>query len=676
MATRKKYVNWTFVLISVLILVLMIKFSLCANDELNDPILEFLALQEKKFTLGTQKDVILLVGSEGSGKSVLTSFLVGIDLMAIKNADGSGEYSIIEADSDDRLATFYPDLMIDRNASLTYYECTDFINERSVEQEISIAYFFNKVITFASLLKLVYVIDYNWIKTEADTINLIASINQMVTAFENIEKLKDGIAMIVTNVHDEQINDDITIRNIVNILINVKNNWKNENKNKAINFIDTLLYQNDGKYQKIGLFRKPFKEHVQPDESMPLNEIEMYQKSKIDLKAFIQTNIKNIPSSDQHFKYLISSKARKNVFNLIKRMNEKWKNDIFYICNEIDKYIKESKETVTDIYVMYKILRNGYEMLSQIQMDKVSPAILMQLIDTANRLGVTIPLKYLKQASEFNDYKTFLITLTEQHLESHENVVERVKNIIGEIRNTKNWYEFLITLFNKLSMKRCDSNELNEMIKKVKKFVSDLSEKCCLQNTIEVNTNELMDYLKIKQNNHQFKVQRSELNRLKTVVQNAFEKELEVLYSEKESKLTAKGWNFYLSDVIENKNWENATTIEIFALNSLTFDANIDKIGRQAKIMIIAPTWYIRGRINILLDGVAGKEHAQSFAANGIKSKENGKNGMPGSNGIPGGSFIGFWYKRYFDELTKGELNLRADGGSSAAGQHCGNGTV
>lgn len=75
-------------------------------------------------------------------------------------------------------------------------------------------------------------------------------------------------------------------------------------------------------------------------------------------------------------------------------------------------------------------------------------------------------------------------------------------------------------------------------------------------------------------------------------------------------------------------------------------------------------------------DGVNGKEHDQSFAANGKESEESGKNGIAGSNGSPGGSFIGFWSERYFDELTKGELNLRANGGFGAAGQHGGNGIV
>lgn len=141
-------------------------------------------------------------------------------------------------------------------------------------------------------------------------------------------------------------------------------------------------------------------------------------------------------------------------------------------------------------------------------------------------------------------------------------------------------------------------------------------------------------------------------------------------FLEGESKLILRGWNCKMSDIIQHKNWTNATSIEIFALDTLTFDADIIKSGQSARVLIIAPKWKIHGIRFISLNGKHGINEFVGPAANGTKSGEDEKDGMSGADGTPGGSFFGFG-----DEFSEdGELVVRAGGSHGAPGQNGGNG--
>lgn len=95
-------------------------------------------------------------------------------------------------------------------------------------------------------------------------------------------------------------------------------------------------------------------------------------------------------------------------------------------------------------------------------------------------------------------------------------------------------------------------------------------------------------------------------------------------------KLVAKGYNVSISVVLNAKCLEKVKFVEVFALNYLFIDADIDKTGQRIQLSLIAPTWRVVGERKIILDGEAGGEYYLSYASGGIGSCRHGKPGNPG----------------------------------------------
>lgn len=131
-------------------------------------------------------------------------------------------------------------------------------------------------------------------------------------------------------------------------------------------------------------------------------------------------------------------------------------------------------------------------------------------------------------------------------------------------------------------------------------------------------------------------------------------------------KLIVKGYNVRISDV--NRIKCVSESIEIFALQELLIDSNIDKTGYGVQLSLISPLIKINGTRSIKLSGKSGKKHSPSKAIDGVGD---GRHGKPGNPGISSGSFMAIG-KRF---LFEGQLKLYINGGDGGAGQDGGDGT-
>lgn len=132
-------------------------------------------------------------------------------------------------------------------------------------------------------------------------------------------------------------------------------------------------------------------------------------------------------------------------------------------------------------------------------------------------------------------------------------------------------------------------------------------------------------------------------------------------------KLTVEGFDIKISDVLEIECIDNATFIEIFALDRIIVDENIDKTGLAVQLSMIAPKWEVLSESVIALDGIAGKSHSNPKAFNGVGNGRSGKPGQPGGNS---GSFFGVGKTFNNDAFLK----ITANGGNGGAGQDGGEG--
>lgn len=108
--------------------------------------------------------------------------------------------------------------------------------------------------------------------------------------------------------------------------------------------------------------------------------------------------------------------------------------------------------------------------------------------------------------------------------------------------------------------------------------------------------------------------------------------------------------------------------INVFALNTLVLDMDVDVSGSHLKLLFIAPTWVVVGKRKIAVDGSKGDYIPKAIAGN--FSNIDGQHGNPGLPGGPGGHFFGIG-----ESFVNGKnLIITANGGIGGTGQYGGDG--
>lgn len=142
-------------------------------------------------------------------------------------------------------------------------------------------------------------------------------------------------------------------------------------------------------------------------------------------------------------------------------------------------------------------------------------------------------------------------------------------------------------------------------------------------------------------------------------------------YDSTDNRLTISGSRVQMSNVVKHKDWNDAVFIDIFAIDEIVFDANIDKSGKSARITILAPNWNVPSGAEIILDGKKAEDYSKP-ADNGIGVGVKGHNGKVGK---PGGS-AGHFYGAGVSFKNIKHLSISANGGKGGTGQTGGNGKI
>lgn len=98
------------------------------------------------------------------------------------------------------------------------------------------------------------------------------------------------------------------------------------------------------------------------------------------------------------------------------------------------------------------------------------------------------------------------------------------------------------------------------------------------------------------------------------------------------NKLVVQGYDVKISSVVNASCFGKVKFIEVFALNNLCFDVDLDATGRQVQLSLIAPIWIIIDERQIILNGKNGDEHKSAYAPDGIGNFRHGKPGKPGES--------------------------------------------
>ncbi|XP_059489999.1 uncharacterized protein LOC132205134 [Neocloeon triangulifer] len=262
--------------------------------------------------LGTSKDLILLIGSTGVGKSTLSKFLthnpslqstkVGSSYVFIDN----GTISTITSKS----MTLLPNVYQDKDTGLIIVDCPGFSDTREPKFEIAASYFVKQVLEYAKKLKIILAENHFSLTEGADRFGLKRLLKHVSELIPNIERFRGSLALIATKVINQGIPDEEEKADIMTFMNNFATDLRNDLANQKQNA--TLYKTNegilraleviygDGSGSNLALFRKPNKAGS-PWESSLL------QKCYADIRSLIFETTPWIDNTNQVYHYTLTT---------------------------------------------------------------------------------------------------------------------------------------------------------------------------------------------------------------------------------------------------------------------------------------------------------------------------------------------------------------------------------
>lgn len=666
--------------------------SVATNVDSMTSILVFMNNFARKLRFGDQKNVVLILGNTGSGKTTLTSLLSGVELEAKEVVPGSGEFVIV--DEKDLISgksttvskTEIPELMHDVVHKIAYYDCPGFNDSRGVEHDISVSYLIRKLIKFADSVKLVFAISFTSVRYGVgDRRDFMDLAKHAINFAKNIERYRDGIALIVTKVENRYVKgnlveDDKMIEAIAEFLKQAKIDLENINQQpdistedkefnrKKITFIDILLEKNQkDEYTKIGIMRLA-------DDSGPVKDIELLQVEKTTIFKMINRNLKFVSKENTDFGYTISEETKNRVHDKMEEMQDRLTNDVRSIGHEIYTFYLQQEKHISDLNVLKEKFSIAHQKLSEIESN--DPRVFVKLItNVANKLEIGITIDNSNQFWNHMECVDFINAISKINFSNSFNVSVGLDDVKKYLIESRNWYYFLIELHDKLSEYDVQQEKSKIDVSQFLKSISENHETNSYIVELEQLLNGVINLNYSTVENIQlnpFKLRSLETILKQTLNHDPITSELST------ERFVAKGHNVKISDIHrifeEKANPFGVKYIEVFAMNNLFIDADINLIGKKVQLSFIAPTWYVIGDRKINLNGKDGVSHSESKAADwrgGSQFKIYGENGLPGLPGGPAGHFIGIG-KKFFNA---NKLEIHISGGNGSAGQDGGNGS-
>ncbi|KAF8789166.1 hypothetical protein HNY73_007130 [Argiope bruennichi] len=285
------------------------------------------------------KKVVLILGDTGNGKSKFTQWITGdgTKLIAKETEEDTGEYIIEDingtASSTITSETVYPQLLVDTETNVPYYDCPGFNDTRDSSNDIATTYFIKKIVDFAESVKLIFVINYPSVRKGVDRHNFMKLVKHAADFIKNIEKFKNSIALIITKVDNLYVKQDnsfilVESNKVIVAVAKFLNEVRQDLKTKlqedpsedrelyeaAVQFISILLIRDRGQYARIGLFRRP-------DQPGPLSEISLLQDEKENVKRLIHKNLTFSEKEQKDFGYTVSEKCKNDIHYLVEEIN-------------------------------------------------------------------------------------------------------------------------------------------------------------------------------------------------------------------------------------------------------------------------------------------------------------------------------------------------------------------
>ena len=428
----------------------------------------------KKITLTDQKDIVLVLGKTGSGKSAFSQWLIGDDSKLMAEKIGAGRYKI--SDTEDKVAglfeskTITPDIFYGLLNKTVFYDCPGFAENRGFSHDISQSFFIKMLTDHAERLKFVLIVNYEDLKI-GETKTGFTDLLRFVTGLnKNIGNYKDSFAIVATKVDieedaekgaEEEIIDDIGnfILECRQHLVYESKTWDNNSiewkrNNEMTKLTDALLTKNQKGYSKIGLFRMPQRQGL-------LSENEFLKKDKKLCTKIVYETLEFSQKRNEDFGYAIAETSKNLIFDLVDFINNNIASNATALCKEVRKELRGSLNMAID-----------FKSNSEVDDKMLVLETLVEKLDEVNYVA-----KLLRSGvNELNGTGYFIDLLNQTteviHMELSDDFLKRLKNL-------EKYFHFLQTVSGKKLNDRY--SELTDMLEQIINTI-DTSKKSVYKN--------------------------------------------------------------------------------------------------------------------------------------------------------------------------------------------------
>jgi len=639
------------------------------------------------------RDIHLVVGNTGTGKSALVQFIAGdiSKLESVRDPPITGRFiiqgndKISKAGSNTESKTLFPDLVINTTRELAFYDCPGFKDSRGTAVDMAASYMTKKVFSHSHKIKLVICVEYEVATGSAGrAADFLIAIKHVGEFIHDTEKFISCFSMVATKVPKEDdddgepFTDEAIITNLGNFIGNdmlglTKRNLKEAKtererkilKNSLAVFTGLSSKGADGKYNRIGIFRRP-------DKKGPLDKVPRMVKCRKGILTAIQEGTQFAAAAKADFGFSVADATKLEMGAIATDVNATIEKEMKGIGEAIRKQVVEHMRTSVDWSDLRDYFHSLKNTLTKVaEKLKVGPKLTVDFIDQLKmtfrtpEMRIHFPPERFRALTKQVGYLDFLETMLGKSLgvlpgSAFDSAVSRLREAIA-------WYNILYSVYENLATDSIQEN-------RTKYNVASLDDwgRSGRPQGLQISRKTIAQFLSLLKINQDplesLDLNEERTNELNSVIQLtlAYKANVEV---DKSGVLEACGSFIRLSKVMEeySKNELKKKTISIHASCKVFIDVEEAK-APGVHMLIASPKWEVKGKSTIILAGNKGEANG-GIAPDG-KGETVGENGAPGGPAQHGGHFVGIAAEvSNFSQLT-----IKADGGEGGRGQKGGKG--
>lgn len=636
-------------------LIFLVLAATIFGDNVTDTVketFEFINETQNQLELSTNKNIILVIGSEQSDKLLLLHYVAGdySKISSIESDGGETEYRIFDGiDAENKTngtrSEFLVSEMIVDEKENVYYILPVFKEFQNETEEIASAFRAKSVIENANNVKIVLVVNCTFFIDDLDRL-----LTHTMKLIKNIDRYNNSVSLVVSNVpsywrkkewsletFEESVKNSTAkfLRSYRSVL---QENGMNEAK---IQWIDILL----SNLSKMSVFWRP-------DTAGAFNEIVEMVYGRWQIRKSILEQTPYTKRMQNDFDFPLSDAAQIIVANMARQTIDRLLQALISIDKDVLSALQHAIETsVEDIHHRKSFFRN-VSLSPNYQLNAYEEPTLQQLAEMnidVNMTSINAKINHIRQLEKnLNILKTLAQT----------NITFSIREWIAESSHTRkyvkteyNWYSFMVQVY--------DFFHNPEVQQNVSMYnVANISDWGRLNRPqgLEIGEHNFDEFKKRFLNYTVDEITPSRLKELNEMI------DIALLSSPKYEcdgeTLTIKGMNLNTSHIQPSKCPMNISKINVFAVDTFCIDHDLSLIGYRA-LNIFANKWEILKATTFNLKGTNAK--AQRLR----RPSTRGTGGKPGDSGSNSGNFFGLT-----NEIVNGNaLTVNLIGGIGGQGQ-------